>query len=141
MLKKFFWSKVIQRYKEKTELRKLYFQQDGVKRGTVMVKRQIWRQLHCSLWPPRSPDLNPCVFSLWGGIKAKIYEPKPANLEELKENIKQEIEKFKIEDLPELVISEGGGHIAQSHTDALNYKICKFQFSILKIERAMLFQS
>ncbi len=24
-------------------------------------------------WPPRSPDLTPCDFFLWGHIKSKIY--------------------------------------------------------------------
>ncbi|GBN23572.1 hypothetical protein AVEN_144157-1 [Araneus ventricosus] len=26
-------------------------------------------------WPPRSPDLTPCDFFLWGYVKDKIYVP------------------------------------------------------------------
>ncbi|CAF4230737.1 unnamed protein product, partial [Rotaria sordida] len=28
-------------------------------------------------WPPRSPDLTPCDFSLWGVIKDHVYAQKP----------------------------------------------------------------
>lgn len=35
-------------------------------------------------WPPRSPDLTPCDFFLWGFLKAKVYAQKPSTLEELK---------------------------------------------------------
>lgn len=27
------------------------------------------------LWPPRSPDLTPCDFYLWGYIKEKVFVP------------------------------------------------------------------
>lgn len=26
-------------------------------------------------WPPRSPNIRPCVFPLWGYIKDKVYTP------------------------------------------------------------------
>ncbi len=35
-------------------------------------------------WPPRSPDLNPLDFFLWGYLKEKVYSKNPSNLEELK---------------------------------------------------------
>lgn len=39
-------------------------------------------------WSPRSPDLTPCDFYLWGVLKHKIYsEPQPKTLEELEEKI------------------------------------------------------
>ena len=73
------------------------------------------------MWPPRSPDLNPCDFSLWGALKSKIYGPKPSNLDELKQNIVREVRNFKIDGMVkhfenmklrlELVIDEDGGHI------------------------------
>ena len=47
-----------------------------------------------SQWPPRSPDLNPCDFSLWGGLKSSVYSPKLETLKELKQNITSEVEKF-----------------------------------------------
>ena len=37
-----------------------------------------------SKWPPRSPDLNPCDFSLWGTMKQRVYNPKPTNKEQFR---------------------------------------------------------
>jgi len=42
-------------------------------------------------WPPRSPDLNPCDFCLWGLLKSKVYTPWPRNLDELEANIRREV--------------------------------------------------
>lgn len=56
------------------------------KRGPRMAKIEVWGQIHRPRWPSRSLDLNPCDFSSWRGIKAKIYDPKPINLEKLKAN-------------------------------------------------------
>lgn len=41
-------------------------------------------------WPPRSPDLTPCDFSLWGIIKDRVYARKPRDLNHLKMLIKEE---------------------------------------------------
>lgn len=38
-------------------------------------------------WPPRSPDLTPCDFFLWGFLKSKVYTTKPANIGDLKQRI------------------------------------------------------
>ncbi|CAM1291471.1 Uncharacterised protein r2_g55 [Pycnogonum litorale] len=39
-------------------------------------------------WPPRSPDLTPCDFFLWGYVKGLIYiPPLPTCVEELKKRI------------------------------------------------------
>ena len=37
-------------------------------------------------WPPRSPDLTPCDFFLWGYIKSKVYVNHSNNIEKLKAN-------------------------------------------------------
>ena len=42
-------------------------------------------------WPPRSPDLTPCNFSLWGYLKSRVYVTNPTNLQELRNNIYHEI--------------------------------------------------
>ena len=41
-------------------------------------------------WPPRSPDLTPCDFSLWGVIKDHVYAQKPRNVDHLKLLIEHE---------------------------------------------------
>jgi hypothetical protein len=47
---------------------------------------------HCpTAWPPRSPDLNPCDFWLWGYLKNVVYSGSIANLAELKARIAQHI--------------------------------------------------
>ena len=38
-------------------------------------------------WPPRSPDLTPCDFFLWGYIKSKVYSKRCRTLEELRARI------------------------------------------------------
>ncbi|KAF2367907.1 hypothetical protein FHG87_001352, partial [Trinorchestia longiramus] len=43
-------------------------------------------------WPPRSPDLTPCDFFLWGYLKNKVYFSPPQDLEELQNRIRSEID-------------------------------------------------
>jgi len=39
-------------------------------------------------WPPRSPDLTPCDFFLWGYIKDRVYVPSmPRDLPQLRQRI------------------------------------------------------
>ena len=40
-------------------------------------------------WPPRSCDLTPLDFFLWGHTKDRVYTDKPSTLEHLKINIRQ----------------------------------------------------
>lgn len=41
-------------------------------------------------WPPRSPDLTPMDFFLWGYLKQKVYKNRPfRNIEHLEETIRQ----------------------------------------------------
>ncbi|GBM90235.1 hypothetical protein AVEN_86207-1 [Araneus ventricosus] len=41
----------------------------------------------CVEWPPRSPDLNPLDFFLWGNIKQRVYATLPPTLQELRNRI------------------------------------------------------
>jgi hypothetical protein len=44
-------------------------------------------------WPPRSPDLTPCDFFLWGYVKGLVYVPPvPISIDELKIRIRQAVE-------------------------------------------------
>ena len=76
-----------------TDYRKYYFQQDGTTTHKANMVQE-WLGDHLSTkfidkkkWPPRSPDLNPCDFYLWGYLKSVVYNPLPKTLDELKENI------------------------------------------------------
>ena len=85
------------------------FQQDGAPPHWALVTRDFLNQslpnkwigrasdedaalIH---WPPRSPDLTPLDFYLWGFIKTKIYtSPMPKNLTQLRQRIKSVIEEI-----------------------------------------------
>ena len=48
-------------------------------------------------WLPRSCDLTPLDFFLWGHIKSLVYANKPATLDDLKDNIQCEIANVSVE--------------------------------------------
>jgi transposase len=50
-------------------------------------------------WPPRSPDLNPCDFWLWGALKEDIYSTKPDTIDELKCRIYEAVSRIKPADV------------------------------------------
>ena len=52
-----------------------------------------------NLWPPRSPDLTPADFFLWGLLKGKVYKNIPRTIEQLKDAIRQEIQAVNVDTL------------------------------------------
>ena len=79
------------------ELRNGYFQQDGATCHTSnesMTEIESFfddRIISKALWPPRSPDLSPPDFFLWGALRGKAYANKPRTIQELENNIRCEI--------------------------------------------------
>ena len=99
MLKDWFWPKHLRT----DSYKKYYFQQDGATPHTAN-SVQNWlsskfgdKFVDKKKWPPRSPDLNPCDFFLWGYLKSRVYNPLPRNLDDLKANIEREIKTIKID--------------------------------------------
>ena len=43
------------------------------------------------VWPPRSCDLTPLHYYLWGAVKDKCYADKPETIDALKDNIREAI--------------------------------------------------
>ena len=43
-------------------------------------------------WPPRSPDLTPLDFFLWGHLQSKVYVTPPRDLDDLEARIRAEID-------------------------------------------------
>ena len=43
------------------------------------------------VWPPRSCDLTPLDYYLWGTIKNKYYSGNPETIDALKDNIREAI--------------------------------------------------
>jgi len=52
-----------------------------------------------TLWPPRSPDLTPADFFLWGLLKSRVCKNTPRTIEQLKDAIRQETEAVNVDSL------------------------------------------
>ncbi len=81
-------------------LSRTWFQQDGatahIRNDVLTLLRQKFPgrliSRNCDfVWPPRSPDLTPPDFFLWGHLKSKVYQGKPRDLEALKTAITKHI--------------------------------------------------
>ncbi|XP_055307310.1 uncharacterized protein LOC129571528, partial [Sitodiplosis mosellana] len=95
MLQYFFWSEI-----EDMDLSDMWFQQDGARPHTtpetlaVIEERfpnRIISQKAEVGWPPRSCDLTPLDYFLWGYVKDKVYANKPSTIAELKIEIRRVI--------------------------------------------------
>ena len=95
MIRDYFWPQL-----DDMDLDNMWFQQDGATCHTAHVtidllkskfdERVISRNGPVD-WPPRSCDLTPLDFFLWGYIKSLVYANKPSTIEELRANIHREI--------------------------------------------------
>ena len=48
-------------------------------------------------WPPRSPDLTPLDYFLWGYLKERVYKTRLVNIEDLKQRITNEMNTITVE--------------------------------------------
>jgi hypothetical protein len=55
-------------------------------------------------WPPRSPDLTPCDFFLWGYLKSHVYANGPRTLQDLEQNIREICDRIVRNNLLEFVL-------------------------------------
>lgn len=74
----------------------LFFQQDGAPAHNAIVVREYlqnkfgnrWMGTYGAVaWPPRSPDLTPLDFFLWGHLKNEVYSTPPLSIQDLKNKI------------------------------------------------------
>ncbi|GFV57024.1 DUF4817 domain-containing protein [Trichonephila clavipes] len=79
---------------------KLWFQQDGATCHTVratidLLKDTFGDRLISRFgpvnWPPRSCELTPLDYFLWGYVKSLVYADKPQTLDHLEDNIRRVI--------------------------------------------------
>ncbi|GFV71550.1 putative LOC100569746 [Trichonephila clavipes] len=77
------------------DVQELWFQQDGATchtaRATIYLLKDTFgdRLISCFgpvNWPPRSCDLTPLDYFLWGYVKALIYADKPQTPDHLEDN-------------------------------------------------------
>lgn len=47
-------------------------------------------------WPPRSPDITPCDFFVWGFVKDRVYSNKVNSLEEMKQKIREAFDEIDV---------------------------------------------
>ena len=83
--------------------------------------KTVWQPGHNVEWPPRSPDLTPCDFFLWGYLKGKVFTTPPNDLNDLRNRIQQEVETLRNnpqtvteavqEMLKALCLEREGGHV------------------------------
>ena len=78
----------------------IWFQQDvdtcHTTAATLDVLRPVFENPIISrradvVWPPRSFDLTPLDYYLWGAVKDKCYSDKPEIIDALKDNMREAI--------------------------------------------------
>ena len=65
------------------------------KKLKVFLKAELSQK---NFWPPRSPDLTPADFFLWGLLKGKVHKNTPRTIE-LKDAIRQETQTVNVDTL------------------------------------------
>ncbi|GFY09495.1 DUF4817 domain-containing protein [Trichonephila clavipes] len=82
------------------DVQELWFQQDGATchtaRATIDLLKDTFDDRLISRfgpvnWPPRSCDLTPLDYFLWGYVKSLVYADKPQTLDHLEDNIRRVI--------------------------------------------------
>ncbi|GFX95952.1 uncharacterized protein TNCV_2085321 [Trichonephila clavipes] len=86
---------------------------------TVMARSRAFQ----TAWSPRSPDLNPCDFRLWGYLKNLVYRGRLITLADLKDSITLHVRSISVDQLQSAVEQtlhrmqilhlEEGNHIEQ----------------------------
>lgn len=99
--------------KQRRKFSKTIFQQDGASPHVAGVVQTFLRENFGEeriisrsfpfAWPPRSPDVAPPDYWLWGMLKSKIYKQKPTSIEELKRVIRKAVSEISPDELKKAV--------------------------------------
>ena len=93
-----------------------WWMQDGAPcYRTNVIRNRFWEVFgnriiglgHTAEWPPRSPDLTPCDFFLWGYLKNKVYETPPTDPQDLLDRIGRHV--AELSDHPEMIMNSMRG--------------------------------
>ena len=85
---------IVPALKERPDFNSLYFQHDGAPPHFATAVRNFLDETFSDKWidrrgpiefPPRSPDLTPMDFCVWGIIKDLVYSRKPRSVEDLRQ--------------------------------------------------------
>ncbi|GFX00475.1 transposable element Tc3 transposase [Trichonephila clavipes] len=94
------------------DIQELWFQQDGATchtaRDTIDLLKDTFGDCLISRfgpvnWPPRSCDLTPLDYFLWGYVKSLVYADKPQTLDHLEDNIRRVIADIRPEMLEKVI--------------------------------------
>ena len=100
MLNEFLFTKI-----EEKDIVNIWFQQDTATCHTAEATHDILRPIFEDriislradvVWPPRSYDLTPLDYYLWGAVKDKCYADKSETIDALKDNIPEAIVKMQL---------------------------------------------
>ncbi|GFT13174.1 transposable element Tc3 transposase [Trichonephila clavipes] len=103
------------------DVQELWFQQDGATchtaRATIDLLKDMFGDHLISRfgpvnWPPRSCDLIPLDYFLWGYVKSLVYADKPQTLDHLEDNIRRVIADIR----PQML-----GKVIENWTSRLDY--------------------
>ncbi|GFW34001.1 uncharacterized protein TNCV_286851 [Trichonephila clavipes] len=108
------------------DIQELWFQQDGATchtaRATIdLLKDTLGDRLISRFgpvnWPPRSCDLTPLDYFLWGYVKSLVYADKPQTLDHLEDNIRRVIADIRPQMLEKVIENWTSGldYIRASH--------------------------
>ncbi|GFT83772.1 putative transposable element [Trichonephila clavipes] len=94
------------------DVQELWFQQDGATCHTAsatidLLKDTLGDRLISRFgpvnWPPRSCDLTPLDYFLWGYVKSLVYADKPQTLDHLEDNIRRVIADIRPQTLEKVI--------------------------------------
>ncbi|GFW66331.1 DUF4817 domain-containing protein [Trichonephila clavipes] len=94
------------------DVQELWFQQDGATchtaRATIDLLKDTFVDRLISRfgpvnWPPRSCDLTPLDYFLWGYVKSLVYADKPQTLDHLEDNIRRVIADIRLQMLEKVI--------------------------------------
>ncbi|GFW78310.1 uncharacterized protein TNCV_4123791 [Trichonephila clavipes] len=70
------------------DVQELWFQQDGATCHKDTFGDRLISRFGPENWPPRSCDLTPLDYFLWGYVKSLVYADKRQTLDHLEDNIR-----------------------------------------------------
>ncbi|GFV42810.1 putative DD41D transposase [Trichonephila clavipes] len=94
------------------DVQELWFQQDGATchtaRATIDLLKEMFGDRLISQfgpvnWPPRSCDLTPLDYFLWGYVKSLVYADKLQTLDHLEDNIRRVIADIRLQMLEKVI--------------------------------------
>ncbi|GFX99692.1 putative DD41D transposase [Trichonephila clavipes] len=96
------------------DVQELWFQQDGATchtaRATIDLLKDTFGDRLISRfgpvnWPPRSCDLTPLDYFLWGYVKSLVYADEPQTLDHLEDNIRRVIADIRPQMLEKVIVN------------------------------------